>query len=617
METELIEIHDFLAAQPPFDHLSEQQLNELSEHIQIRYFRRGTAFPPQPDEDAFYILRSGAVELRNAQGKLSEKLAEGDYFATDCLLLDTQDIPDGEVIEDSLVYQMPCPMLHQLGKQCAAFKNQLGTSLRQRLQQAAVEIQKSDNDSLNVEIGSLITRPAVTLDSQQSIQQAALIMSQHMVSSVLVTRNGKLLGLLTDRDIRKRCVAAGLDSQQAVHHIMTPKPHTIQHDELALDAMLTMTQQHFHHLPVMNNGQLMGMLSSTDLARLNNSNSALLTADIRKARSKDDLVNAALRLPGLQQQLAQSSATAQHIGEIISRISDAITTRLIEMAIDELGPAPVAFVWLCAGSQARYEQSSHSDQDNALLISDQMSRTDGHWFEQLATRVCDGLHDCGFVYCPGNAMSSNLQWRQTQTVWRGYFQKWIETPDPKALMLSSIFFDLRPLYGKAELYHQIHQDFLQKTHHNSLFIAYMVANALNHRPPLGFFRDFVLMHDNEHQDVFDIKHRGIVPITDMARIFALAEGIHDINTHARLQATSGTPSISREMSDNLQDALKLIAGLRINHQAAQIAKGEPADNYLSPTRLSQLERKHLKDAFKVIQSMQETLENRYQPGRLG
>jgi CBS domain-containing protein len=239
------------------------------------------------------------------------------------------------------------------------------------------------------------------------------------------------------------------------------------------------------------------------------------------------------------------------------------------------------------------------------------------YFTALSRFVCDGLNACGFVHCPGEAMASNLRWRQPLRVWQQYFHDWTERPEPKALMLSSIFFDLRPVHGDTSLFETLQQGLLANSKANRIFIAHLVANALSHRPPLGFFRHFVLIRDGEHDHTLDIKRRGLVPIVDVARVYALSEGLPPVNTLARLQAARDCGAMSADMSADLQDAFEFIASLRIRHQAQQIRAGEKPDNYLPPSDLSQLERSHLKDAFAVIKSIQETLENRYQSGRFG
>jgi len=616
MEVELIEIRQFLEQHPPFSVLTDDQLDELPADIEIRYLRRGKPFPP--DEGYLYLVRSGAIELRDPDGEICEKLGEGDLYTTSCQLLDFSRNCAGSAAEDTLVYMTTCARLKRLCRSSPEFNRHFSDSLRDRLRRAVSNTQETatgDMYSMTVEVRDLIRMKPVSVEAAATIQQTAEIMSEKNVSSVMVVENGNLAGIITDRDLRRRCVAAGRPTDEPARSIMTANPQTVQAHNLMVQALMTMTRLHVHHLPVMDGDELVGMLTATDLARQQSTNSAYIAVDIRKASTVEDLAQASSRLPALQMQLANASATALHIGEAISCITDSITVRLLEMAEERLGPPPVPYVWLAGGSQARHEQSSHSDQDNALLIADDMRPEHDEYFAQLAQFVSDGLDTCGFVYCPGDAMATNPKWRQPLRVWRQYFSDWVSRPEPMALMLSSIFFDLRPVRGQDALFRRLQNEVLSKTKGNTIFLAYMAANALQHRPPLGFFRTFVLIHGGDHDDTFDIKHRGIVPITDIARVYALSEGLKAANTTERLRAAIETGALSRDMGESLEDALEFIASLRVRHQADLLARGEPADNYLPPEHLSRLEREHLKDAFKVIQSMQSTLESRYQAGR--
>jgi CBS domain-containing protein len=620
MEIELVEIRDFLAQRPPFDALPEEQLNQLPKSLEIRYLRRGSLFPPSDTTKGYiYILRSGAIELLDEEDNMVEKLGEGGVYTTDCQLIDFSRVTHGIAVEDTLLYQLSCDMLKVLRKAEPAFDRHFAESIRDRLKQAVHTLQLNGEASaiseMTVEVSDLIKKSPVSIDIGSTIRQAAELMSEKNVSSVMIMDGTDLAGIITDRDLRKRCIAAGVSSDQPVERIMTTNLETIQENTMAIQALMTMTRLHVHHLPVKRGERVVGMLTATDLARHQSTNSAYLASDIRKAATVEELALVSERLPDLQFQLANSNASALHVGEAISSITDSLTARLIEMAEAELGPPPVPFVWLCGGSQARREQTSHSDQDNALLISDEMKPQHADYFERLAKRVSDGLNECGFVYCPGNAMATNPKWRQTLQIWRKYFNTWINKPEPMALMLSSIFFDLRPVYGEIEIFQELQSDILNKTRSNGIFTAFMAANALQHRPPLGFFRTFVLIHGGKHDDTFDIKHRGIVPITDIARVFALDQGLSPVNTTERLQAAAETTVLSSDMGENLIDALEFIASIRIYHQAEQIRKGMKPDNYLSPEELSDLERRHLKDAFRVIQAMQDAMENRYQGGR--
>jgi CBS domain-containing protein len=182
-------------------------------------------------------------------------------------------------------------------------------------------------------------------------------------------------------------------------------------------------------------------------------------------------------------------------------------------------------------------------------------------------------------------------------------------------MLANNFYDLRPVHGEAALFDALHRYALDLARENKIFLAYMTANALRSRPPLGFFRGFVLIRDGEHANTFDLKLGALMPITELARVYALSVGCDDVNTVNRLRHSAAANALSREGAANLIDALEFIGTLRVRHQAQQIKNGEHPDNYIQPDKLSPLERGHLKDVFSLINTMQDALGARYQAAR--
>lgn len=619
MEVELLEIRDFLSAHPPFDQLPEETLNELTPKLSIRYLRRGREFPPEDGElSAVYVVRQGAISLFDKRKKLLSKMGEGDLHGQHCIVTDSK-VHHGEAMEDTLLYALPCDVVEGLRRDFGEFDTFFEHGEGKRLKSA---LSRLSNDTLgtstmmSTKVIDIIEREPICIDQGKTIREAARKMTDEGVSSLLVTQDGSLSGILTDKDFRTRVVAGGIAPDSPVSDVMSSSISHVDGNISAFDALMTMTQAGFHHLPVIDDGDLKGMLTLSDLIRQESTSAVYLAGKVRKAQSLDDLVLASKKLPELQLCLVQAGGTAQHIGNAVTAVTDAFTVRLIQLAEEKLGPPPVPYAWVAGGSQARKEQSSHSDQDNGMIISDEMKPEDDEYFEALARFVCDGLNDCGYIYCPGNVMAVNPEWRQTQSVWKGYFKKWVKTPEPMALMLSSVFFDLRVIHGEQKLWTKIQKKMLKQTQENGIFLAHLTSNALKYRPPLGFFRDFVLVHDGEHDNTLDLKHNGTVPIIDLARIYALAEGIPNVNTVNRLAHASGTAALSTEGSANLLDAFEFIGTLRIQHQAAQIRRGEPADNFLPPEHLSKLEREHLKDAFRVIHTMQEALGSRYQAGRI-
>lgn len=465
---------------------------------------------------------------------------------------------------------------------------------------------------LGTPIRTLIKREPITLAPATSIRAAAQLMSDLRVSSVLLVEQGLLFGLVTDRDLRNRLVAPGLDSARPVVDIATLAPLTVDANSPAFEALLLMARHNIHHVPVMDGQRIVGMITTTDLTEQHSTSAVYLAGDIYKQSSLEGLSRVSRKVKVLQQNLAAADTSAYSTGHIVTAITDALTIRLIQLAEAQLGPAPIDYVWVAAGSQARSEQTAKSDQDNCLILDDDFDEAaHGAYFRAFSKFVCDGLAACGYIHCPGEMMAMTDTWRQPRRVWAEYFQTWVDQPKPKALMLTCVFFDLRAIHGKAELLNSLRFEVLARTKGNSLFLAHMVGNALKHRPPLGLFGTISLIRGGENARTIDLKHSGIVPIVDLARVYALAGGIAAVNTHDRLEAVGQAGEVSEQGARDLRDALEFLAKLRIAHQARQTQQNQAPDNFLALEELSNFERSHLKEAFSVVQTLQGVLQHRY------
>jgi CBS domain-containing protein len=358
------------------------------------------------------------------------------------------------------------------------------------------------------------------------------------------------------------------------------------------------------------------MVTATDVTEQHSTSAVFLAGDIHKQTSLQGLVAAAAKVKTLQKHLAAAGASAFSTGHIVTAITDALTTRLLHLAEMQFGPAPVDFAWVAAGSQARHEQTAKSDQDNCMVLDDAYDpAAHGSYFKQLATFVCDGLAACGYVHCPGEMMAMTDKWRQPQHHWAELFRQWVDTPEPMALMLTCVFFDVRVVAGRPDLLDTLRQRTLQRTRDNRLFLAHMVGNALTRQPPLGLFGGLTTLRSGEHKGALDLKHTGIVPIIDLARVYALAAGHPAVNTHERLAHAAESGEISPQGVRDLRDALEYLSLVRIRHQSRRIAAGFEADNFLRPEELSNFERSQLKDAFGVVKSIQDVLAQRYRMAR--
>lgn len=612
MDTELVEIRDFLAQHAPFDTLPPPLLDALSAQLEVRYFRRGTVILQVGQHtDVMYVLRSGAVDIRDRDGNLVERAESGTSFAMSALLQGTSSAYEFTAIEDSLVLAVPAAVFDALCQREPAARAFFDRRGQQRRRASTAALGGRGASGLKTAARDLVHRAPEGVSSRLSIREAAETMRERGVSSLLVMDGERLVGIVTDRDLRNRVLAQGRDPGGAVATIMTADPVTGAVDALAFELLMEMVGRNIHHLPIVDGERVVGVVTSTDLMRLEHANPIYLVGDIRKAGSGEALAAVSRRLPGLVQQLVDEAAAAQDIGRVVTAVGDAVERRLLELAEAELGPAPVAYCWVVMGSQGRLEQGLASDQDHALVLSDDAGPEHQEYFTALAQRVSDGLAACGYPYCTGAVMATNTTWRQPLSQWKRVFSAWMQTPQPEAVLASSIFFDMRPLHGAEGLFSSLQEHVLELAPRQTAFLAHLAKSAVSNRPPLGFFRGFVLEDKGEHADTLNLKRKGIGPIVDLARVHALATGVPQVNTQARLRAVAATGRLSTESVADLGDALEFIASVRLRHQAARVRAGRQPDNYLSPGELSSLEKRHLRDAFQVVKQAQTVLAQSY------
>ncbi len=615
MEIESLEILDYVRKVPPLDQLDQQVVSDLVNSMEIAFVKRGARIIDQTaGDERVYLIRSGAVEIKDTNNQLVAKLAEGEWFGQQHVLTPDADRLRVTALENCLLYLIPANEFSLLVQTHPQVQQYFEQHKPARIRHALKGMQKAEHSSLMaLRIADLVHGTPLFIEDSESIATAARLMTQHTVTAMLVNHNGRLAGILTDRAFCTKVVAEGMDSSEPVSRIMTPEPLTLSADSQAASALLLMSQHNIRHLPVMRDDKVVGMVTATDLIRKQSANAIYLVNEIHRAHHLHELVSLSEQLPGMLVSLVESSMTAHDIGHAVSSVGQAITYRLLLLAEEKLGAPPVEYCWVCAGSMARGDQTAHSDQDNALILDNgYIEASHKSYFQQLAKIVCDGLHACGYVYCPGDVMASNPKWCQPLSVWKSYFSDWIDEPEPKALMHASIFFDLKAIYGKKSLLRQLRKFVLQKTRNNHLFLSLMAENALQYQPPLGFFRQFVLEKGGEQGKALDMKKRGVVPIIDLARVYALQAAVEPINTRDRLIAGKKAGVISQEGARDLLDAYEFIGSVRLQHQAKQVLKGDKPDNFVSPNDLSSLERRHLKDAFEVVVTLQSAMRNNFQ-----
>lgn len=619
MEAGQAEIRDFLLSCHPFSALPEDVIETLPTVVQVQQAARGgVLLRPGQKSHHLFLIRSGAVEIHSPEGQLWARLSEGEAFGVRALLGDGTAHYQAVALEPTSLLLLPKADFARLKQGFSQFDEFFVPTGADRLRGLRGQARAAATDPVGLmalRTSDLMTPNPLTVQQSQTVREAACLMRDRRISCLPVLDGDALVGILTDGDLRDRVVAGGADADGAVKTVMTPQPHALDVSALAFDALLTMTQRDIGHLPVVERDRLVGVITSTNLLRKQAQSAVYLASEIYKRESFEELAAIVGQVPLLLVNLVEAGTPAHSIGQIITGVCDATTKRLFQLAEARFGPPPVPFVWLASGSQARREQTGVSDQDNCLVLADSYDpAVHGDYFKTLAQFVSDGLNACGYIYCPGEMMATTDRWRQPLQTWQRYFVSWIDEPAPMAQMLTSVLFDLRAIWGDITLLEQLQDVAIEKARSNSIFIAHLVSNALTHTPPLGFFRTFVLIRGGEHKQRFDLKHSGVVPIIDIARVHALSAGIREVGTHDRLIAEREASALSESGARDLLEAFEFISILRLKHQARQIQGGLPPDNFVAPGDLSQFERGHLKDAFQIVKTIQSSMANRYHIG---
>ncbi len=422
------------------------------------------------------------------------------------------------------------------------------------------------------------------------------------------------LGILTLPDVLERIVLPQIALDQPVITVMTTQLTTLPPQALAHEAALVMAKHGFRHVLVVENEQLIGLVSEKDLFALQRVGLRQIGSAIRHAQTVEELQQSAADIRSMAHNMMAQGVAAEQLTQFISTFNDLLTVRIIELefAAGNFGKAGDGLCWLALGSEGRFEQTLSADQDNALIFTVPEGMTADHVRAQLlpaARHINETLALCGFPLCRGNVMASNPQWCMSLEEWRGIFLNWIMHGTPEALLHASIFFDFRSVYGAHALAEELRLWLTKIASNNSLFLRQMAENAMRNRPPLGVMRDFVLGKEN----MLDLKLNGITPFVDAARIFSLATGVSHTSTIQRLRQSAAGLHIPESEVDGWIDAFLFIQMLRLRHHyETSVQAKQPLNNLIDPAMLNELDRRILKEAFRQARKVQTRLALNYQ-----
>ncbi len=448
-------------------------------------------------------------------------------------------------------------------------------------------------------------------------QALEVMQKQRIGSMVAADADGRPLGIMTLHDVLDRIALPQIDLDQAVIEVMSMQLSVLPPQALAHEAALMMAKHGFRHVLVVENGKLVGLVSEKDLFALQRVGLRQIGSAIRHAVTPEELQQGAADIRRMAHNMMAQGVAPEQLTQFISAFNDLLTARVVELECKASGligtPLHDGLCWMALGSEGRFEQTLNTDQDNAIIFEVPAGMTADQVRERLlpvARRINETLALCGFPLCKGEIMASNPKWCLSLEEWKRTFNGWIGGGSPEQLLNATIFFDFRSLYGASHLAEELRGWLARVASDNSRFLHMMAENALHNRPPLGVVRDFVLGKENK----LDLKVNGITPFVDAARIFSLAAGVAQTNTIQRLRLSAAKMNLHASEIDAWIDALLFIQVLRLRHHdevSAQGASDDALDNKIDPEKLNELDRRILKEAFRQARKLQARLALEY------
>lgn len=438
---------------------------------------------------------------------------------------------------------------------------------------------------------------------------------EHVGSIAVVREDGSVVGIFTSRDLLDQLVSGHADFDVPIEHFMTRDPITVEASASAVEAAVLMARHGFHHVPVTQSGRLVGVVSEKDLFARQRAGLTRLSDAIRAADHSETLVQIAHDVRELAYALLAQGTSANHICRIVTELNDVLTARVIERELRNDNLQQVPLVWLALGSEGRGEQTFVTDQDNAILFSDAAGPDPQSVRSRLlpaAQRINNVLDRLGFPLCKGGIMAGNPRCCLSLTEWRQKFSDWIDRGDPESLLGAAIFFDFRPLWGDASFAQSLRDWLAAASADNRRFQRQMAEQALVNTPPLGTLRDFRVTEHEGQPNTIDLKVNGTTPFVDVGRILALGTGVQPSSTVSRLAGAAARLHVDTHESDAWNEAFWYLMLLRLRGQHEAIRLHQPPDNLIDPTRLNELDRRILKEALRQAQSLQTRLRLEYQ-----
>ena len=615
---------EFLGNKFPFSELDQRELMKFARKATIDFFPKGTLILRQGKSDVkhFYLIQKGGVRTYRLDGleniTLKDFRGEGEHFGALPIIQNTTATLNVETLDDTFCFLFDRQDFLNLIETNQKVKRHYLSTMSEKMAKPVYSELRQQKISpraegalflFNARAGEISKGTLFTASLDTSVQQISQLMSEKRIGSILLTDvRDEIVGIVTDKDIRGKVVARGLDYHTKASEIMAAPVQTIPGHAICFDALLAMIKNRIHHLAIEEDGKISKMLTTHDIMVAQGSSPYFLFREIQAQRRISGLYELSRKIPMIVRPLIEEGAKACNVSRMISVLNGHLLERLLMLLQEELGKAPLPFSWLLIGREGRHEQVFKISQTNAVVYGDSPDeRTDREakeYFRPLSEQAVKHLIACGYPSDPGDSTAFNAKWRQPQSVWNGYFQDWCRFPDRDRNYDPSIFFDVRSGAGNVSLAEKLKEKIHTLTRGNEQFLRYLAQNFISLEPPLSFYGNSVVEKDGQYGEAFDLDGKGAVFFVDFARAMSLKYGICKTSTLERLQSLQEKQHIPSDLGSELVEAYELLMHIGLVHQLHLMEDGREPNNKVSPGDLSDLEKQSLKEVFEVIRRLQ-------------
>lgn len=614
---------DFLAGHLPYSYLSEAERLQLTRSACLLHlpkdaiiFRAG-----QAHTGYVYVVYKGMVRLLlpNHTDEPFDTAGVGDTFGIRAVLSGNPYVLTAVCACETLLIALQLsdfqPLLQHDARFSAYFAAGLASGMLPRYQSFGQLWADSLPNLLDEPLLATVSiqREVVKVPPETSLRELARRMLSESVGSLLVMdASGRLCGIVTDKDLRRALANEQYPLRCRASDIMSSPVICVSERSSWLEAYEQMTNHTIRHLVVTQDGSpassIRAVISERDLLSSTSLSLVSLLRRLASCRSATQLALLRQDAETRLQQLIHIHVPIRMLKQLAARINRLTVEAALHIAQAQMPALPSSgWCWIALGSLARHEQILRTDQDNALLLSNELSQK-REYFLDFAHRVNAILEQCGYALCPAEVMASNPMWCLPLHAWQEQFEAWVNAPEPKAVMLSTIFFDRLLLFGEASVYKQLTTYCWQILERQPRFLSFLASNLMASPPAFNWLGALATETEGPHKNHFDLKARALAPYADVARLLALQHSCEETSTIDRFEQVATKEAHYSTLLKDAANAYEYLLRLRMVAAIRQSGSGR----WIRLSDLSPLERQILKKALIPLRELQRMLAVRFQ-----